>query len=354
MDRVDSKFMQPGATPGLPVFNQIKRLDGSDIVSLLSVTDDKSLAALFDAASMVRRQVFGDKIFMTGFVYFSTYCRNECTFCSFRRSNTNKMLRYRKEPEEILEVSKRLANSGVNLIDLTMGEDAEYYGQQKLATLVKDIKRETGLPVMVSPGMASRQVIEGLAEAGADWLALYQETHNKVLFEKLRLYQSYEDRMDAKRYARSLGMLIEEGVLTGVGETIEDLAHSILEMKRIGASQMRVMSFCPQPGTPMEDTPTANRLMELKAIAVMRLLSPEALIPASLDVDGLGGLMARIRAGANVVTSIIPPATGLLGVATASKSLGETGRTAKEASDILKSMGLRAATNEDYSSFCLR
>lgn len=47
----------------------------------------------------------------------------------------------------------------------------------------------------------------------------------------------------------------------------------------------------------------------------MRLLFPDKLIPASLDVDGISGLELRLMAGANVVTSIIPPNEGLAGVA---------------------------------------
>jgi methylornithine synthase len=234
-----------------------------------------------------------------------------------------------------------------------MGEDPRYHkdGLSKLAALVKDVKVETGLPVMVSPGIARREAIRALVDAGADWYALYQETHNQQLFAALRPNQSYDERIEAKQYARSLGMFIEEGILTGVGETIEDLAHSIVEMKLIGAQQIRVMSFCPHQGTPMEDVPSPDRAMELKVIAVMRLLSPKALIPASLDVDGLEGLAARVNAGANVITSIIPPASGLSGVATTGSGIEETGRTVAEASDILHSMNLRAATSGEYASF---
>jgi methylornithine synthase len=100
-------------------------LGETDIVSLLSVTDEESQNTLFEAARHVRRHLIGDKIFMAGFVYFSTYCRNDCIFCYFRRSH--KLVRYRKSHAEILDISTSLARSGVHLIDLTMGEDPQYH-----------------------------------------------------------------------------------------------------------------------------------------------------------------------------------------------------------------------------------
>lgn len=146
-------------------------------------------------------------------------------------------------------------------------------------------------------------------------------------------------------------MLIEEGLLSGIGETAEDLADSLMEMGRIGAGQVRVMSFVPQEGSPMEHAGTGDRLTELKLIALMRILYPWALIPTSLDVDGIGGLESRVNAGGNVVTSIIPPRTGLAGVAQSSMDVDEGGRTVEEVKKILQSLDLEAASKEDYQQY---
>lgn len=146
-------------------------------------------------------------------------------------------------------------------------------------------------------------------------------------------------------------MLIEEGLLAGVGENEEDIVDSLLTMGEIGASQVRVMSFIPQEGSPMENCATPDRMEELKIIALMRLLYPQALIPASLDVDGIKGLKDRINAGANLITSIIPPKSGFMGVAHNTMDVDEGGRTVEEARGILDQMGLRIATREEYKEF---
>lgn len=326
-------------------------LDKNELLKIMNSDDQELLSDLFRKAREVRKEIQGDKIFAYGFVYFTTFCRNNCNFCYYRKSND--IERYRKTTEEILATSKALIESGVNLIDLTMGEDPKYHNEEfeSVAEIIKTIKAEYDTPVMISPGVVDNQIIDRFAEAGADFYALYQETHNRKLFEKLRIDQSYDERMNAKLYARDKGMLIEEGLLAGVGENNEDIVESLLTMGEIGASQVRVMSFVPQEGSPMEGCKTPDRIEELKIIALMRILYPNALIPASLDVDGIKGLKDRINAGANLITSIIPPKSGFMGVAHNTMDVDEGGRTVEEASAILDEMGLRIATREEYKKF---
>ena len=322
-------------------------LSRDDLAELLALQDEHDRAELFTLARDVRERHFGDKIYLYGFVYFSTYCRNNCAFCYYRKDNG--IVRYRKTPQEVEDVARGLVASGVQLIDLTMGEDPVYHaeGFAPVFEIVRSLK-SGGVPVMLSPGVLPDALIDAFANEGTDWFALYQETHNRSLFEKLRLNQSYDERMRAKRVAKESGMLIEEGLLTGIGESVFDIADSILEMKRMGASQCRVMSFVPQKGSPMEDAQAAPRARELQTIAAMRLYLPHVFIPASLDVDGIDGLRARLDAGANVVTSIIPPHTGLRGVAQGGGDAQEGGRTVWEVEEILGQMNLRCGTMGEY------
>lgn len=321
------------------------------VLKLLKTEDPELLQELFSTARKIRKDMQGNKIFAYGFVYFTTYCRNNCNFCYYRKSND--IERYRKNEEEILATSKALIDSGVNLIDLTMGEDPQYHQEEfeTVARIIRTIKEEYDTPVMISPGVVSNQIIDKLADAGADFYALYQETHNRELYAKLRAGQDYDERMNAKLYARERGMLIEEGLLAGVGETEEDIADSLITMGEIGARQVRVMSFIPQEGSPMENCESPNRMEELKIIALMRILYPTALIPASLDVDGIKGLKDRINAGANLITSIIPPRSGFMGVAHNTMDVDEGGRTVEEARSILDQMGLTIASREEYKRF---
>lgn len=92
------------------------------LLGLLSAKSEGERAFVFDAAREARRRAFGNKVFLYGFLYLSTHCRNDCAFCQYRRSNSA-LERYRKPLEEMLEAAGRLAADGVHLLDLTLGED---------------------------------------------------------------------------------------------------------------------------------------------------------------------------------------------------------------------------------------
>ena len=130
-----------------------------------------------------------------------------------------------------------------------------------------------------------------------------------------------------------------------------DIADSIFVMRELEADQVRVMSFVPQEGTPMERFPSPNPSKELLIIALMRLVFPERLIPASLDVGGHGALHQKLAAGANVVTSLIPPGQGLAGVAQCDLDIEDGRRTVAGIQSILTDNGLEPASSEEYHSW---
>ncbi len=83
----------------------------------------------------------------------------------------------------------------------------------------------------------------------------------------------------------------------------------------------------------------------------MRLALPDRLIPASLDVGGHAELDRRLAAGANVVTSLIPPGQGLAGVAQSSLDIEDGKRTVAGIQDVLAENDLKGATNKQYETW---
>ncbi|GAB4260346.1 MAG: methylornithine synthase PylB [Thermoleophilia bacterium] len=329
------------------------RLRLAEVERLLAIDDPGQAALLFRAAQEARERHFGRKVFLYGFVYFSTYCRNRCTFCFYRKGNAESP-RYRKPADEVVEIAHGLATSGVHLVDLTMGEDPDIHDAgdyEALIDLVRRVKRATGVAVMVSPGVVPRAVLEGLRAAGADWYACYQETHNPDLYRQLRPGQDYLERAAARSEALAAGLHAEDGILLGVGESVADRARSLLTMRAQGVQQVRVMGFVPQRGTPLAGRAAPSLLAEMVTLATMRLVMPERLIPASLDIDGLRGLEARLRAGANVVTSIIPPASGLAGVSQSTLDIDQGFRTVAGVERHLAPLGLEPAEPGEYQAW---
>ncbi len=323
-----------------------------DVFELMSIKDPSELEMLYSAARRVRDRQFGKKIFTYGFVYFSTYCKNNCTFCYYRRSN-GAIDRYRKSTEEIVQLAGSLKDAGINLADLTMGEDPKMYadGYKGLLDIISSVHDDVGISIMASPGALPKDMFQAVREAGADWYACYQETYNRGLFESLRLEQSFDDRRNQKIWARNAGLLAEDGMMIGLGENVRDRAETIVEMGSLGCEQVRAMTFVPQEGTPMQNIVPYDSTEELKAIAVMRLLYPDKLIPCSLDVEGIAGLKTRIAAGANVITSIVPPNQNLAGVAQHELDIENGNRSVDHVFEMLDEMGYRHAESSEYVSF---
>jgi len=257
----------------------------------------------------------------------------------------------------VREIARLLRDSGVHLIDLTMGEDPAIHEKQRydlLLDLARTVKEDLDIPVMVSPGVLPEYVLEELGKVNIDWYALYQETYNRTLFSSLRLNQDYDVRMKAKVFAKKAGMLVEEGILVGVGESWEDIVDSIFGMAELDAHQVRAMGFIPQEGTPLEKQISPPIVDEMKIIAIMRLLHQDRLLPASYDIDGVKGLELRLMAGANVITSIIPPGFELLGVAQSFLDIEKSFRTVQGVKPYIEKIGLTIATMDEYRKWVER
>lgn len=330
-------------------------LSYEEIRFLLSLSDTQSLATLFKAARSMRRQWFGSKVFLYGFLYFNTQCSNNCLFCQYRKANA-RAIRYRKSTEMIGNIARAMEESGVHLIDLTMGEladgtEAARVEYQRLVDFIRALRKGSDIPVMVSPGVVNADVLRALAEAGADWYACYQETYSRKLFTRVRPGQHFGARFSTKVQAHELGMHIEEGMLIGLGESLGERARTIVGMRNLAADQVRVMSLVAHPDTPMAEMEPIAEIEELKTIAVMRLAMPDRLIPASLDVGGLAGLQKRLEAGANVVTSLIVPGMGLSGVANQELDIEDARRTPQAIAPVLEQCGLAPASVAEFRAW---
>jgi methylornithine synthase len=327
-----------------------KPLTDQEIRGLLSIREDDDTRKLFQMAKAIRQRSFGDRVFLYGFVYFSTYCHNDCSFCFYRASNLESV-RYRKTKDDIVSLATSLEDAGVHLVDLTMGEDPMYHSEgrrHKLLDIIRAVDEAVDVPLMASPGVMPREMFEPLREAGVDWFACYQETHNRDLFLKLRPDQDYSVRFNQKLWARDAGILAEEGIMVGVGESANDRADSIRIMGDQGVHQVRAMTFVPQTNTPMWSVPSSPFMEELVTLAVMRLVHQDKLIPASLDIEGVKGLRPRLDAGANVITSIIPPCEGLAGVAQHELDINTGERSPQNIEEMLEDLDVKVASISQY------
>lgn len=269
------------------------------LVTLLK--DSRIDNELFAAADRVRKRYVGEEVHLRGIIEFSNICKRDCLYCGLRASNKN-IKRYRLMPGEIIDLAHKAVGYGYKSIVLQSGED-EYYTVPILRNIISSIKK-LGVAITLSLGEKTFKEYKAYREAGADRYLIRIETTDKKLYETLDPGMSFENRKRCLRNLKSLGYEVGTGNLVGLpNQTIESLAEDILFFKDIDADMIGLGPFIPNRDTPLKDFKADNFIMSIKTMALVRLLLPDANIPATTAMESLNrnGRIIALTSGANVV-----------------------------------------------------
>ncbi|MBI2844076.1 MAG: [FeFe] hydrogenase H-cluster radical SAM maturase HydE [Armatimonadetes bacterium] len=275
---------------------------GRDEIIFLLGLQGEDTVRLIRAANEVRQRYCGDEVHIRGLVEFSNTCRNDCLYCGIRRSNTS-VRRYRMTPDEIVATATGLAKRGIGTVVLQSGEDSHYSGET-VAEIVRSIKASADVAVTLSLGERSFADYALWRQAGADRYLLRHETANPALFEKIHPDSTLERRLSCLRGLRRLGYQIGAGCMVGIpGQTLEDLADDILLLRALEVDMAGIGPFIPHPGTPFAGEPAGSLDLTLKMVALARIVTRDALIPATTATGSIDefGREKALEAGANVV-----------------------------------------------------
>lgn len=291
-----------------------------EILAWLRERDPCRLEELWRRADEVRRAEVGDAVHLRGLIEVSNHCRRLCAYCGVRAANRD-LVRYRLEPGEVLSCARRARALGCGSVVLQAGEDAGLTAGL-VAEMVWRIKEETGRAVTLSLGEREEQELRLWREAGADRYLLRFETSNRDLFDRIHppLPGRRCDRMGLLGKLREIGYEVGSGVMVGIpGQSFEDLAEDLLAFRRLELDMIGLGPYVPHPATPLGRVPLpragkgqapATAEMACKALALARLLCPQANIPATTALDALAGRQGwelGLRRGANVVMPNLTP-----------------------------------------------
>ncbi len=273
------------------------KLTREKIIELLKTTDD----SLFKLADKVRKENVGDEVHLRGLIEFSDYCKQNCMYCGIRRDN-KECVRYRIEPENIIELAKKAKSYGYQTVVLQSGEDP-YYTVEKMTYILTEIKK---LDMAITLGIGEKTLEEYKAyrEAGADRFLIRIETTDKELYRSLHPGMDFDNRVRCLRDLKTLGYEVGTGCLVGLpNQTIESLADDILFFKEIDADMIGIGPFIPNPNTPLGQAEGGNFDLALRVMAVTRLLLPDINIPATTAMETLNpnGRLIALQSGANIV-----------------------------------------------------
>jgi biotin synthase len=289
-------------------------------VTRLLVCSDAEAPRLYAAANAVREAHVGDDVHLRGLIEFSNICRKDCTYCGLRRSNRGAE-RFRLTPATIVRTARHAAELGYRSVVLQSGEDA-WFTPARLADIVRRIKAQTDLAITLSAGERDRETYRLWREAGADRYLLRIETTDPALFAALhpdaygqRGRQPSRDGLEERKQClydlRDLGYQLGTGVMVGLpGQTAAHLARDVVWMHELGAEMIGVGPFIPHPDTPLAGEEGGTVEQTLRLVAVLRLVFPDAHLPATTAMGSLHPLAREqaLEAGANVMMPNVSPA----------------------------------------------
>ncbi len=282
-------------------------LSGEDIAALLRAEGEQS-QALFQKADQVRENYLGKGVHLRAIIEFSNYCIKNCLYCGLRRDN-RKLVRYRMTADEIFSTAVKASREGYKTIVLQAGEDP-YYKTEIIADLVRRIKSSSDAAVTLSLGDLTKDAYQEMRLAGADRYLLKFETSEPLLFRRLRPGTNLTGRLKQLSILKELGYQAGSGNITGLpGQSLDSIAEDILLLKKLEVEMAGIGPFIPHQQTPLKNSPPGDLYLNLKVLAITRLLLPLTHLPATTAtaaVHPFGRRLALI-AGANVVMPDLTP-----------------------------------------------
>lgn len=281
-----------------------------ELEKILTTEDKESIELLRSSARSVATEVYGNKIFMRGLIELSSHCRNDCFYCGLRRSN-KEAVRYRLTDDEIYQCCATGYKLGFRTFVMQGGEDG-WFDDNRMCRIVSKVRKEyPDCAITLSLGERSRESYQALFDAGANRYLLRHETASPEHYAKLHPAEmSWQNRMDCLKALKEIGYQVGCGFMVGSPFQTFDTLYADLQLIREFQPQMvGIGPFIASHGTPFADMPNGKVSHTLRLLAIIRLLHPHVLLPATTALGTLHpqGRELGIQFGANVVMPNLSP-----------------------------------------------
>lgn len=287
---------------------QTQNLSDAKLVALLKTNRFDEL--LFQEADAVRREVYGTDVYIRGLIEFTNYCKNNCYYCGIRCGN-KKVARYRLNKEEIFECCEEGYSLGFRTFVLQGGEDP-YYTDDRICEIVSEIRSSfPDCAITLSIGEKSKESYRAYFAAGANRYLLRHETADDVHYQKL-----HPENMSLKTRKECLFSLKEIGYQVGAGfmvgspfQTVENLVSDLRFLQQLSPDMIGIGPYLTHLQTPFFNFKNGSLSLTLKVLAIVRLMFPYVLLPATTALGTLHpqGRELGLKAGANVVMPNLSP-----------------------------------------------
>ncbi|MDR0327239.1 MAG: [FeFe] hydrogenase H-cluster radical SAM maturase HydE [Planctomycetaceae bacterium] len=265
---------------------------------------------LFRKADERRREFYGTDVYLRGLIELTNYCKNDCYYCGIRRSNTF-LDRYRLPLDVVLNCCNTGYELGFRTFVLQGGEDP-YYHDDRIVEIVSSIRKQyQDCAITLSLGEHSRESYQKFFDAGANRYLLRHETADAAHYAKLHPETlKLERRKECLWHLKEIGFQVGSGFMVGSPfQTMDCLIADLRFLQQLQPSMIGIGPFIAHRDTPFAHSPNGSFSLTLRLIAVLRLMFPYALIPATTALGTIdpNGREWGLRVGANVLMPNLSP-----------------------------------------------
>jgi biotin synthase len=281
-----------------------------ELLHYITTEDPAEMEDLFTAARSAREEYYSRDVYFRGLIEFTNYCKNDCLYCGIRRSNP-RAERYRLSPAQILDCCRMGDKLGFKTFVLQGGEDP-WFTDERLCAIVRNIRAEfPDHAITLSVGERSRESYEALFRSGANRYLLRHETANDAHYAALHPgSMKLSARKECLYALRDTGYQVGAGFMVGSPfQTPQCLLEDLRFLQNLEPHMVGIGPFIPAAGTPLADYPAGGVDLTLRMVALVRLLLPRTLLPATTALGTLSpdGREQALTAGANVVMPNLSP-----------------------------------------------
>jgi len=295
-------------------------LDLEETSFLLNTDKPELVEKIFDAARQLKRDVYGRRIVLFAPLYVGSRCINDCSYCSFRRSNPDATRRTLSQDELQGQVSNLLDEGHKRLI-LVYGEHGSYDADFIVETVKQAYDVKNGMDnirrINVNAAPLDKEGFKKVHDAGIGTYQIFMETYHHETYNKVHPKNTrkgdYLYRLDALNRAYEAGCDdVGIGALFGLYdwrfEVMGLVQHSIFLQEKYGCGP-HTISFPrlrPASGADTESEYAVNDYDFKRLIAILRLAVPytgmilTAREPAELRKEILEFGVSQIDAGSKI------------------------------------------------------
>ncbi len=293
------------------ILTQLEQTQNTDDDALQwLIASDFDDTRLLQTADRIRQKRYGTDVYIRGLIEFTNFCKNDCYYCGIRHENSS-AVRYRLSKAEILTCCRDGYALGFRTFVLQGGEDP-YFTDTILCEIVAAIRTEfPDCAITLSVGERTKESYLALFHAGANRYLLRHETADAAHYQKLHpAYMSLENRKRCLFSLKEIGYQVGSGFMVGSPhQTTKNLLADLRFLQLLQPDMIGIGPYLTQKDTPFFNQPNGSLRRTLRLLAILRLMFPYALIPATTALGTIHpqGREMGLKAGANVVMPNLSP-----------------------------------------------